>query len=135
MPMLAKDVRQPLLLLRLSVVVVMAVWVGNKFLNPDHTAAVFQNFYMIPWVTPEVSYGIGVIQGLIVLAFLVGFRKTWSYGLVLFIHAVATVASWRMYLDPYEGANILFFAAWPMLAALVTLYALRDQDTLLAFKR
>jgi putative oxidoreductase len=30
--------------------------------------------------------------------------------------------------------NLLFFAAWPMLAACIALYLLRDQDTLLTVK-
>ena len=33
-----------------------------------------------------------------------------------------------------EGPNILFFSAWPMLAACVTLYVLRDFDTMCAHK-
>lgn len=133
--MLAKDVRPPLFLLRLSIFVVMAVWVGDKFVRPDHTIAVFQSFYMLPFVNETASYALGVIQGVIVLAFLLGIKKKWSYGLVLFMHTIATFASWRQYLAPYDDANILFFAAWPMWAALLTLYALRDQDTLFTVRR
>lgn len=29
-----------------------------------------------------------------------------------------------------EGPNLLFFAAWPMLAACLALFLLRDEDTL-----
>jgi len=36
----------------------------------------------------------------------------------------------RQYLNPWQ--NLLFFAAWPMLAACVALYLLRDADTLLS---
>ena len=63
-------------------------------------------------------------------AFVAGFARRWSYGLVLLLHAVSTLSSWRQYLHPFEGASILFFAAWPMLAACLALYALRDSDTL-----
>jgi hypothetical protein len=34
------------------------------------------------------------------------------------------------YFSPWEGANLLFFAAWPMLAAAWALWWLRDYDTL-----
>lgn len=34
-----------LLLLRLSVFLVMLMWTLDKFVNPDHAAAIFQNFY------------------------------------------------------------------------------------------
>ena len=133
--MLAKDVRPSLFLLRLGIFAVMAVWAGDKFFRPEHTAAVFEHFYMLPVITPTVSYVIGAVQALIAVAFLFGVRKKWSYGLVLFMHTVATFTSWRQYLQPYEDANILFFAAWPMWAAILTLYALRDQDTLMTVRR
>jgi hypothetical protein len=38
------------------------------------------------------------------------------------MHAVSTLSSWKMYLTPFaEGPSLPFFAAWPMLAACVTL--------------
>jgi hypothetical protein len=36
-------------------------------------------------------------------------------------------------LAPFD--NLLFFAAWPMLAACITLYLLRDLDTLWAMQK
>ena len=36
-----------------------------------------------------------------------------------------------MYLEPFD--HLLFFAAWPMLAACFALYLLRDDDTLCVF--
>lgn len=133
--MLAKDVRFPLLFIRLSVALVMAVWVADKFLRPEHTAAVFEQFYFIAGLTTLAAYILGAVQGIIVLAFLIGWRKRLSYGLVLAMHAVSTLSSFSVYLRPFEGANILFFAAWPMLAAIAALYNLREQDTLLTLKR
>ena len=53
-----------------------------------------------------------------------------TYGAVLVLHAISTLSSYRQYLSPFEGSNLLFFAAWPMLAACVGLYLLRDHDTL-----
>ena len=72
-----------LLTLRLGVFIVMIMWSLDKFVQPEHTAGVFANFY-----------GLGG-------------------------------------LDPFNNPNLLFFAAWPMLAACFTLYYLRDQDTLM----
>ena len=46
------------------------------------------------------------------------------------MHAGSTFSSWQQYLDPFN--HLLFFTAWPMLAACVALYVLRDQDTLLS---
>ncbi|MEP5763363.1 MAG: MauE/DoxX family redox-associated membrane protein [Halieaceae bacterium] len=119
-----------LLLLRLGVGIVFVIWTADKFVNPDHTVRVYEHFYMIPWLTQNTSYLVGLAQGLLVLAFLSGFMKTWSYGLVFLLHAVSTLTPMANYFSPWEGANILFFAAWPMLAAAWALWALRDYDTL-----
>jgi hypothetical protein len=115
-----------LLLLRLSLGLVMMVWAFDKILNPSHGAAVFEGFYGLSGVGEPVIPMIGVAQGLVVLAFLLGLAKTWSYGAVLLMHAVTTLVSWSAYLEPLK--NILFFAAWPMLAGLVALFLLRHED-------
>ena len=113
-----------LLALRVSVAAVMLVWAVDKLVRPEHSSSVFDGFYGMPGV------GLGVVQLLLVLAFLAGVARTWAYGAILLLHAASTFVSWRQYLAPYEGPNILFFAAWPMLAACLTLFLLRDQDRL-----
>ncbi len=117
-----------LLVLRISVFLVMLMWTLDKFVNPDHAAAVYQNFYLISGLSNQIFYIIGAIQLIIILGFVAGFQKRWTYWLVLFFHAVSTFSSFRQYLAPFD--NLLFFAAWPMLAACFTLYYLRDMDTL-----
>ncbi|HJW47569.1 MAG TPA: hypothetical protein VJ484_13935 [Lysobacter sp.] len=119
-----------LLALRLSVAAVMLVWVVDKFVRPEHSASVFEGFYHLPGVGETIVVGLGVVQLLLVLAFLAGAAKTWTYGAILLLHAASTFVSWRQYLAPYEGPNLLFFAAWPMLAACLALFLLRDQDRL-----
>ncbi len=104
-----------LLLLRLSIGLVMMVWAFDKILNPSHGVAVFESFYGVSGVGETIVRGIGVAQALIVLAFLLGLAQTWSYGAVLLMHGLTTLVSWSAYLQPLK--NILFFAAWPMLAA------------------
>jgi uncharacterized membrane protein YphA (DoxX/SURF4 family) len=115
-----------LLLLRLSLGLVMMVWGCDKMFNPDHGGAVLQSFYGISGAGEQVVRGLGVIQAVIVVAFLLGLARTYSYGAVLLMHAVTTVVSWSAYLDPLK--NILFFSAWPMLAGLIALFLLRDYD-------
>lgn len=115
-----------LLLLRLGVGLVLMVWAFDKILNPSHGGAVLESFYGVSGAGVPVIQAIGIIQGLIVLAFLTGFARTWTYGAVLVMHGTTTLISWSAYLQPLK--NILFFAAWPMLAACITLFLLRDQD-------
>lgn len=115
-----------LLALRLGVFIVMIFWTLDKFIQPEHTAQVYEHFYQIPGLSEAAFYVIGAVQLLIVTAFVLGWKKSFSYGLVLIMHAISTLSSWQQYLDPFN--NLLFFAAWPMLAACYALYSLRDLD-------
>lgn len=123
------DERVPraLLLLRLSVFLVMLMWTLDKLLNPAHSAQVYKYFYRVGGLGDGVFYAIGVAELVLVVAFVIGFRKRFTYGAVLVLHAMSTFAAFRQYLDPLS--NLLFFAAWPMLAACFTLYTLRHLDT------
>ncbi|MEN8761914.1 MAG: hypothetical protein ABF290_05720 [Thiogranum sp.] len=117
-----------LLFLRLTVFLVMFMWTIDKFINPAHAAKVYEKFYYIAGLESVVIYAIGVVEITILLLFLVGYRKKYTYGAVLAFHAVSTLSSFKQYLAPFDGSNLLFFAAWPMLAACFTLFLLRDQD-------
>ena len=122
-----------LLLLRLSVFLVMAIWTIDKFVNPSHTAGIFEKFYAIPGVGSVLVWGLAILEVVLILAFVAGLKKRLTYGAVLVLHGVSTFSAFREYLAPFEGAHLLFFASWPMLAACIALYLLRDQDRLLTF--
>lgn len=128
--MAKQKIARALLSLRLGVFVVMFVWALDKFVNPAHSGQVFEHFYKISGLSANAFTVLGVLQVLLVLAFVAGFKQRFSYGLVFLLHAVSTLSSWPMYLDAFN--NLLFFAAWPMLAACFALYYLRDMDTLFA---
>lgn len=118
-----------LLLLRLGVFVVFFMWTIDKFINPGHTAAVFDRFYLIGGLSETLAYVLGAVQMIIVLMFLLGIKKRVSYGFILVMHLVSTLSTYEKYFDPWSSPNLLFFAAWPMLAACAVLYLLRDEDT------
>ena len=121
-----------LLLLRLGVFLVMFMWTIDKFVNPGHASKVYEKFYYIAGMESVVMYVIGAIEIIILLMFLAGFMKKYTYGAVLVFHAVSTLSSFKQYAAPFEGPNLLFFAAWPMLAACIALFLLRDQDRMLS---
>ena len=123
-------VRLPLLILRLGVFVVMFVWTLDKFLNPKHTAAVFGKFFHISGVSPEISYAMGAAELLLIIGFIIGFKKRATYGMVFLLHGISTLSAYPQYLSAFQGTGLLFYAAWPMLAACFALYALRDLDVL-----
>ncbi len=129
---MSNKVELSLFLLRISVFLVLFMWTLDKFINPGHAAAVWANFYFMKDMQATVLYVIGAVQMTIILCFLLGIKKNISYLLVFLMHAVSTLSSYHQYLNPYEGVHLLFFAAWPMLAACYALYLLRRSDTMLS---
>ena len=127
-----KNLQWSLLFLRLTVFLVMFMWTIDKFINPEHAGEVYEKFYHIAGLESVAMYAIGAIEIIILLLFLVGYKKKYTCGAVLILHAVSTFSSFKQYLAPFDGPNLLFFAAWPMLAACFTLFLLRDQDKMLS---
>jgi putative oxidoreductase len=124
-----------LLELRIGIAAVMLPWVMDRLIRPEHAACVSNAFYGMPGLGPGGVMALGIAQLLLVVAFVAGVARTWTYGAILALHAVTTFASWRQYLEPFEGGNLMYFGAWPMLAACRALFLLRDQDRLLAMAR
>lgn len=120
--------QRALLFLRLSIFTVMLMWTLDKFVNPGHAIAVFNKFYHLGGLNSVAIGAIAALELVLITAFVLGYRKTFSYGAVLALHAVSTLSSYHQYLNPWP--NLLFFAAIPMLAACWALFSLRSQDTL-----
>ncbi len=124
-----------LLFLRLTVFLVMAIWTADKLVRPEHAAAVFKKFYGVAGLGPAAFTAIAAAELALLLAFVAGAWRRITYAAVLLLHAISTLSSYRQYLHPFEGTNLLFFAAWPMLAGCLGLYLLRDHDTLATVAR
>lgn len=121
--------------LRAGVFIVFFMWTADKFVNPEHTARVFDKFYMIGGLTEWPIYFIGALQAIFLVCFLFGICKKYSYGAILVMHAVSTCSTYAKLMDPWSGVNLLFFAAVPMLAACLTLFLMREFDTLYTWER
>src|SRR5258708_18163741 len=126
-------IRLPLFLLRIGVFIVMLMWTLDKFVRPGHAAGIFKKFYGIDGISPTVFYVIGALELLLLVGFVTGTAKRYTYGLVLLLHAISTLSSYQQYLAPFD--NLLFFASCPMLPPSLTLYLLRDLDTLWAMQK
>jgi hypothetical protein len=118
-----------LFFMRITIGAVLLVWTFDKFINVEHATAVYEKFYFIPGLSQTAMLVIGGAELVLVALFLVGRFKNITYLIVLIIHAVSTLTPMMKYFDPYSGSNLLFFAAWPMLAACWALYSLREYDT------
>ncbi|MBU3023077.1 hypothetical protein [Aestuariibacter sp. A3R04] len=113
--------------LRVTVFIVMFVWTLDKFVNPAHGMAIFEKFYGIGGVPETAVYILGTLQLALVLAFLGGIAKRYTYGLVFLLHGGSTLSSFPQYADAFN--HLLFFAAWPMWGACFALFLLRSADT------
>src|SRR5260370_38339514 len=94
-----------LLLLRLSEFLVMFVWTVDKFVEPQHASKIMAAFYAIGGVSNFVIYLFAKIELAVIVAFLLGFVKKWSFGLVLIMNAGSTLASYKKHLQPMESPN------------------------------
>ncbi len=120
--------------LRISIFIVMLMWTLDKFIRPEHAAAVFEKYYFIASLGQALTWTLGGLELVLLIGFLLGIAKRMTYGAVLVLHGVSTLSSFNHYITPFgEGPHLLFFAAWPMLAACFTLYLLRDLDTLVTY--
>lgn len=115
-----------LLSLRLTIALVFIMWGLDKILVPEHAVKVFSGFYGLN-ISNSVSVAMGLVQMAFLAVFVLGLWKNLTYLAILVLHAGSTLSSFGKYLDPFN--NLLFFTAWPMLAACFVLYLLRDYDT------
>ena len=103
-----KKLQYSLLFLRSTIFLVMFMWTIDKFINPGHAIKIFEHFYFIADMESLVIKIIGAIELALLIAFLAGYRKKYSYGLVLLLHAGSTLSSFNQYLSPFDGSNLLF---------------------------
>ncbi len=119
-----------LFVLRVSIFLVMAIWTIDKFVRPDHAASVYEHFYGLRGLGFTAMYAVAAAELLLLIGFVLGIAQRFTYGAVFLLHAISTFSAFHQYLHPFENkTNLLFFAAWPMLAACFALYYLRGLDT------
>lgn len=128
-----KPVLISLAIIRFSLALFFLVWAAEKIIAPEITQELFSTFYRIQ-ISASVSFIFGLFQLFVILAFMLGLFKTWSYGLLLGMHLVSTLSISRQLLNPYESPNYLLWAAVPVLGALIALFILRKRDHFLTLK-
>ena len=123
-----------LLILRLSLGIFLLLWALEKFILPQTTKEIWSNFYQMP-ISGTIVTILAILQTLLAIAFLIGFLRSFTYGIALGINAVTFISTWRQLLDPWglvsgEAINHLFLAGIPVLAGFIVLFLLHPWDTL-----
>ena len=125
-----RNLRLPLFIMRLSVFYFLFPWVLIRFVKPDTAQGIAKKHYYIENFPQVLNLGLGVFGVVSLLAFLVGFKKRFSYAAVFLIHAVGTVLVIPKMIPFIDGFRAVFLAAIPTLALMWLLYYLREEDTL-----
>lgn len=129
--MASHTLRLPLFLTRIAIVLFMLPWQLMRFSKPEVVNNISTKYYK--FAMPEIGSTItGVLMMALLIAFLVGFKKNISYLLVLILHGVGTLMTLPYLIPGTENFNALFLAAIPTVAAMLLLYCLRDEDTMLS---
>ncbi len=117
-----------LFLLRLGLGLFLLLWGLDKIIAPEIAVMVFSRFYYVD-IGISAAMLIGALEIVLSLLMILGFYRTITYGLGLLVHTISTLSTLRELLSPF-GPNHLFIAGIPILFAFLTLFLLRDFDTL-----
>ena len=128
-----KRTRVALLLIRVSVAAVFLAWTSNKIFFAERSVRMMSNYYFLPF-TPNILLVMGILEIGLVLVFLSGKFRNWTYAAILLGHTASTVVSSPRFFPPYEFHALLYLGAFPMLGACIALYLLRHKDTLFTLK-
>lgn len=127
-----KFLKPALFLTRLSIFYFLLPWQIMRFANPESASGIAKKYYHLPGLSDSLGLVIGIFWMVLLVAFLIGLKKTISYGLVFVLHAGAIVVALPFYIMGTENFNQLFLAAIPAAAAMGLLWVLRREDTLLS---
>lgn len=127
-----KRIEIALLIIRITAAIFLGLWATLKFHHPEWQRNIFEGAYNISFftVTDNLSYFLGTVQIIIVLAFVSGFMRTWTYGLMMLMSAAGVIGSLGSYMVYYNYPKNLMLTSIPTLGALIALFLLRDLDNL-----
>ncbi|MBB3995703.1 putative membrane protein YphA (DoxX/SURF4 family) [Sulfitobacter undariae] len=124
-----KKISLSLLILRLSIGAFFGVWSSLKFYRPEWFENVFKNAYGLEFVTSHMGTAVGIVQVVIVVAFVLGFMRSLSYAVLALMQAAGVLASIPNLINFTQYPNNLMWAAVPALGAAIALFLLREYDT------
>ena len=126
--------RGTLLFLRLTIAYLLAIWGADKLVNPEHGLTVSKMFYGGLFGGRSLMPAYGVVQIALGALLALGIGRRLLYPAVAAITATTLLGVWRSVADPWgwylEGSNVLFYPSAVIFAAVLVLWAWRDEDRL-----
>lgn len=123
-----KNLHLSLLILRLGGAFFLFTWASLKFLRPEWMVSVYNKTYGYTWVTNDFAYAVGVVQFIVALFFLIGFQRTWIYGLVVLIHSTGVIAAMPRIMNYSTFPHNRYLTTVTALAAFIAIFLMRDND-------
>ncbi len=121
-----------LLFLRISVALLVLIWGLDKIVNPAHSLAVSDRFYLGLLSFESLLPVLGVAQILLAIMAGAGWKRKWVDPAIALINLGSLLGVWRSIIDPWgwvlEGTNALFFPSLIVFAACLVLIAFRDEE-------
>ncbi len=131
-----KYLKPALLLTRLFIAYFMLMWALDRFSDAAHAENVASKFYKIGSFSLSAipPQAIGTFLLVVIFAFVIGLKKRISYGLVMLIHGLGTLFTIKSLVPFSDSFTLIFLASLPTLGAMILLFILRREDTLLSLK-
>ena len=126
-PELERRLDLALAILRITLGIFFLIWAVEKLVMPEANAAIWEKFFKIP-LAVNLSYPIGIVNGLMALALIAGFIRTFTYGYWTLFHFISVASTWSYLIKPFGSPNHLFLAGVPIVSAMLALFILREYD-------
>ncbi|MEL6460431.1 MAG: ATP-binding protein [Cyanobacteria bacterium J06621_15] len=120
-----------LFVMRLSLGIFFLALIIQKFLAYRPTTADFARFYSIE--TSIFFYPVLFTATALIIVFMSGLCKTFSYGVFLGLQFVFVGSIYNEMFQPQQSNYVLFWASIPVTGALMALFLLRNKDIFLSF--
>jgi uncharacterized membrane protein YphA (DoxX/SURF4 family) len=121
-----------LLLLRVSLGILMAVWGIDKIVNTQHGVEVAARFYGGMSFSSAIMQAFGWIQLGLGAAVVLGLARRYAYPALFAVTGTTLLGVWKSVLDPLglylQGGQILFYPSLIIFAGALVLWSFRDED-------
>ena len=123
-----------LFVMRLSISIFFFALIAQKLFINQPTQGIFQSFYALD-IPAFICYPLLFITIALIVSFLGGLYKTFSYGAVLSMQLVLLAPTYKELFKFSEPTYTLLWVSIPLMGASVSLFLLRDNDNLFALDK